>query len=369
MSFRRASSAARSSSCHRRRAPRGSPGTRRSLDVLHLLRESAPAPPSPSPRRAALPRRAPCSRSCSSRAASPAAGSRASSPLRRRSPRRGCRGTPSMCARNRSISSLTSSRSASSAISCASRAGSRSTPCAISFTDSFNRSRSAAMRTGARAAIRSNACSTTASRSARRCASRAPSASRIFISADTASCTIAAKGATVSDSASAASDTITFGHPEHRLHIHRRRQLVLLLERPQLLHVLAEPRAVDHERLLRRPLHAGREGHVAAGHRRAQQLPRLPLPARERRRELDARIEEPVVHGAHFHRDRPRPQLPGRAPEPGHAPYHAQACKLPCRNAVINSRSSSEGRTCRSGPLADTGGRAGTAGGSAPSSP
>src|SRR6185437_2260666 len=108
-----------------------------------------------------------------------------------------------MCARNRSISSATSNRSARMAISCANRCGSTSTPPDNSFTDSRNRSRSDTNRSGARAAMRSTARSTVVTRSSSMVSMRVPSASRIFVSAASACWTMAVSSSAEPDSSCA----------------------------------------------------------------------------------------------------------------------------------------------------------------------
>src|SRR3954467_754517 len=99
---------------------------------------------------------------------------------------------------------------------------------------------------------------------------------------------------------------------------------------------------------------------MSPGHRASQGLANVALETRELRRELDGRVEEPVIHGPHFDGDLRPADLTFGGSEPGHAPYHGQAAILCADNDIVNSKTPSERRRTGSISASDNRARAGT---------
>src|SRR5205823_9182278 len=100
------------------------------------------------------------------------------------------------------------------------------------------------------------------------------------------------------------------------------------------------------------------ERHVSATHTTPERFTDLAFPPPELGRELDGRIEEPVIDGPHFDGDQSTADLAFRGPETGHAPYHRQAPKLRTDNNLVNSRTPSAHRRIGSAAASNSRARA-----------
>src|SRR5205085_8486833 len=69
-----------------------------------------------------------------------------------------------------------------------------------------------------------------------------------------------------------------------------------------------------------------------------QRVANFALPLSKFRRELDGRVEEPVIDGPYLDSNQRPADLAFRGSEPGHAPYHRQARKMRADNNLVNSR-------------------------------
>ena len=126
-------------------------------------------------------------------------------------------------------------------------------------------------------------------------------------------------------------------HAQDRADVQHVAQAEALLQLAELADVRAEAHFIDGCSILggRVALEPGGEGHVPARHAAAERLTHVSLPAAQHARQLDRRIEEAVVHRAHFHARVTTAHLAVGCAEPRHAPYHIEPRKLRQINDIV----------------------------------